>query len=106
MRAIVRSRFPQLFPGVVWEYFIIENPYARMREIVTEEVAKRDVDCYFGARQVTRREAMDYVEEHGLVPALETKDGTIWDTPDREFQRMFPMNTKEKRQDLEKYWEG
>jgi len=106
MRAAVRSRFPKLFPGVSWEYFIIENPYKRVRHLPSEDtVFKEDLTNACGAREVTKKEAMEYVEEHGLVPCYETKDGIIWDTPGRDFQREFKMDSKPKRDRLTQFWE-
>ena len=37
-------------------------------------------------KMMTKEEAMQYVEKHGLVKAIEGKDGVVWDTPGREFQ--------------------
>ena len=41
------------------------------------------------AEKVSRVEAEDYIDSHGLVPAIETEDGIIWDTPDRAFLARF-----------------
>ena len=104
MKAAVRSKFKQLFPGVVWEYFIIENPYARVRSIVLEDVAKREVDCYFGSRQVTRQEAREFIEENDLVIAYETEDGIIWDSRDKAFQSEFKIDSRLKRDSIDSFW--
>ena len=41
------------------------------------------------AREVTGREARALIEEHGLVKVYETKDGSVWDTPDRAFYNRY-----------------
>lgn len=47
-------------------------------EVVTNPLRK--------GKMMTKEEAMQYVEKHGLVKAIEGKDGVVWDTPGREFQ--------------------
>lgn len=57
-----------------WEWHIVTDPLGYV---------DRDI------RPVSRREAMDFIRGNGLVEALETPYGTVWDTPDRSFQRRF-----------------
>lgn len=40
-------------------------------------------------RGVTRRDALGIIDDNGLTLALETKDGVIYDTPERKFLRQF-----------------
>ena len=105
MRAALRSRFPQLFPGVTWEWFIIDNPFKKVKSLSSDEEDEKTVPAFFGAREVTRREALEFIEENHLVSVLKTKDGEIWDTPDRDFQKDFPIDTKEKLEKVGRYWD-
>lgn len=68
MRSAIRNRF--LPDMIAWEYYIIETPFAKPKE-------------------VGREKAMAYVKDMGLVEAYHTSDGIIYDTPDGEFQRMY-----------------
>ena len=53
--------------------------------IVTDPLGQVDKDI----RSVSRREAMDFIRDNGLVEALDTPEGTVWDSPDRSFLRRF-----------------
>ena len=68
---VVKGRFRPVFTdGIGWDYFIVE-----------------DIRSYFGFRKVSQSEAEDYIEGHGLVPALETEDGIVWDVPGGAFRK-------------------
>ena len=41
------------------------------------------------AEKVDAHTARAYIEDHGLVLALQTEDGIIWDTPGRDFRKAF-----------------
>ena len=51
-------------------------------------------ECYLldspaKAEKVDAHTARAYIEDHGLVLALQTEDGAIYDTPDRAFLARF-----------------
>lgn len=56
------------------------------------------------AYRVTRKEAEGYIESHGLVPAIKTEDGTIWDTPERDFRKAFRGWIKENYKEFHRKW--
>lgn len=56
------------------------------------------------AEKVDRAEAEDYIESHGLVPAIETEDGIIWDTPGRDFRKAFRGWIKENYERFYRRW--
>lgn len=56
-------------------------------------------------RQVSARQAKDYIEEHGLVETLDCEDGTVWDTPDRAFQQRYRGFVKEHFIQFMHYWQ-
>ena len=106
MKSATRSRFPKLFPGISWEYYIIENPFRKVRALPTdEETPVKETITNYGSRQVTRREAMQYIEDNGLVLAHKTKDGEIYDLPGQPFRDMFHIETKKQRDEIEKIWD-
>lgn len=41
------------------------------------------------AQEVTGKEARAIIEERGLVKVYETKDGSVWDTPDQAFYNKY-----------------
>lgn len=68
---VMRSRVVSRVDGSEgWEWRIVTNPCG-----------------YYGrdVREVSRTEAWDYIRDNGLVEALETSDGTVWDSPDKSF---------------------
>ena len=67
-----------------WEYYIVSEPMRRQK--------------------VTRRQAEDYIEDHGLVEVLNCEHGTIWDTPDKDFQRQFKGFVKDHYIDFMHLW--
>ena len=106
MKSAVRSKFPKLFPGITWEWFIIENPFGKVKALpVDEDAPVKETITKYGAREVTRREAMAYIEENGLVSALKTKDGEIWDAPGNDFQERYHLATKKDYQEIDKIWD-
>jgi len=106
MKCALRSRFPNLFPGVTWEYFIIENPFGKVRPIVIDDVENRPAKANYGAWEVTRQEARKYIEEHGLVEKHQTKDGIIWDEPgESKFREAFKLTSKTRVKALEDKWD-
>lgn len=68
MRSIIRNKF--LPDWITWEYYIIETPFVKPKEVGKEK-------------------AMAYVKQHGLVEAYHTSDGVIYDTPDGEFLERY-----------------
>ena len=68
MRSAIRNRF--LPDMIAWEYYIIETPFAKPKE-------------------VGREKAMAYVQSHGLVVAYKQPDGTIRDSPDKAFHEKY-----------------
>lgn len=55
--------------------------------------------------RVSRAKAEEYIEEHGLVEALDCEDGTVWDTPDRAFQQRYRGFVKEHFIQFMHYWQ-
>lgn len=47
------------------------------------------LDSPVKAEKVDAKAARAYIEDHGLVLALQTEDGAIYDTPDRAFLARF-----------------
>lgn len=47
------------------------------------------LDSPVKAEKVDAHTARAYIEDHGLVLALQTEDGAIYDTPDRAFLARF-----------------
>ena len=67
---VIRSLVEIIPTGdLTYEYWIVTDPLTR--------------------KSVTRKEAYDYIEEHGLVEALSTEDGQVWDTADRAFRERY-----------------
>ena len=102
MRSATRSRFPALFPGVVWEYFIIWNPYGRVRWLPYDEDKK--TQTVYGAIEITRQEAKEYIRKHGLTLAYSTKDGDVYDSPKSQFKTRFKIHTKKQADTIERLW--
>lgn len=77
-----------------WEWHIVTDPLGYV---------DRDI------RPVSRGKAMDFIRENGLVEALETPYGTVWDSPDRSFLKrfrgIFSSPDKRIRHKLEKLWD-
>ena len=69
---------------VFWEYYIVSEPMKR--------------------RKVARQQAEEYIEENGLVEALDCEHGTIWDTPDRDFQKQYKGFVKDHYIDFMHLW--
>ena len=66
---------PEVFCIVIsWTRFI--GQAMRTYELCTSPKA---------AKEITGKEARAIIEEHGLVKVYETKDGSVYDTPDRAF---------------------
>lgn len=42
------------------------------------------------ATEITREEALDYIENHELIEAHKTRDGEVYDTPAGDFKALFP----------------
>ena len=109
LKSATRSRFPKLFPGVTWEWYIIEDPFKKVKPLPQkdqdqeEELSQASLAGY-GAREVTKREALEYIEDNGLVLAMKTKDGEIYDLPGSPFQKEYHLDTKEKKEKIEKIW--
>ena len=105
MKSAVRSRFPELFPGVFWEWYIIENPFARVKSIPSSDTQERETKTDFGSWEVTRKDAMKYIEEHSLVLVHKTRDGEIYDAPDGEFRKEFALNTPARKAAFNRFWD-
>ena len=105
MKSAVRSRFPNLFPGIYWEWFIIKDPFGKVKMLPGPDTPERETITNFGSRQVTRREAMDYINENELSLVYKTQDGEIYDLPDKPFKGKFPLNTKNKIWVINSIWE-
>ena len=74
---------PEVFCVVIsWTRFI--GQAMRTYEVCVSPSADRR-----HRREVTGKEAHKLIESHGLVKVLETKDGSVWDTPDRAFYRKW-----------------
>lgn len=89
MRSAVRSKLTPREIGA-WEWWIINNP-------LTPE----------GRKLVKRDRAISYIKDNGLVLALNTLDGAIYDTPGRDFQRAWKgrtLDTIAKRTAFDKIW--
>lgn len=43
----------------------------------------------YKTKQITREEAKQIIQENGLVEVYESKDGKVFDTPDRAFQKKY-----------------
>lgn len=83
MGIVLKASVQERITGTIfWEWFIIEN--------LEEKV------------EVTKEEALDYIERNGLVVAYETREGKVWDTPDGEFQR---RNKGKFNGKIERLWE-
>ena len=48
------------------------------------------------SRLVTRKRAMEIIQEHGLVIAHKTRDGEVYDTQQGDFRAMFPNGLTDK----------
>ena len=105
MKSAVRSRFPDLFPGVNWEWFIIENPFRRIKILPGPDTQLRETITDFGAREVERRDALEYIKSHDLVLVYKTKDGEIYDLPDEPFKREFSLSTEARKEAFKRFWE-
>lgn len=67
---IIRSKVGVPFSDEIsWEYWLVTEPLRR--------------------KSMSRKDAMTYVEDHGLVMTLNCKDGQVWDTPDESFKRQW-----------------
>ncbi len=105
MKTAVRSAFPTLLPGVMWRYFIINNPFARVRELCPDEDPYMKSKPIRGAKEVTKKEALAYIKENGLVLALDTEDGRIWDTPEGSFKNTYHIDSKAKMASINGNWD-
>lgn len=54
-----------------------------MQNAVYEEI----YDAKVPGRVISRGEAMEIIEEQGLIPCFESRDGIVWDTPDMELRK-------------------
>lgn len=54
-----------------------------MHNAVYEEIN----DAKVSGRVISRGEAMEIIEEQGLIPCFESRDGIVRDTPDMEFKK-------------------
>lgn len=105
MKCALRSRYQDVLPGTAWEYFIIIDPYRRVRSFnELESVAARHEGSY-GAYQVTKKEAYEYIKEHGLVSAYKTPDGEIWDTFFHDGWSKHQMKSKAQSDAIDRYWD-
>ena len=68
MRSAIRN--PLIPDAVGWVYHILSSPFHRGKE-------------------VEKGDAMRFIREHGLVLAYKDADGTIWDTPYRDFLHTY-----------------
>ena len=105
MKSAVRSRFQSLFPGVVWEWFIIKDPFRKVKMLPGPDTQEKETITNFGSRQVTRQDAKDYIRDNGLELVYKTPNGEIYDLPDRPFKSKFPINTKNKMWLIDHIWE-
>ena len=89
MKSVVRSKLnPREVGG--YEWWIITNPLTSQ-----------------GSKKVERVKAKDAIRENGLVLIEKSRDGEIYDTPDRAFQRKWKgrvVDTKEHREKFDKIW--
>lgn len=44
-------------------------------------------DASVPGRVISRGEAKEIIEEQGLIPCFESRDGIVWDTPDMELRK-------------------
>lgn len=42
-----------------------------------------------GRKEVSRKVALDLIDKRGLVKVLETRDGSVWDSPDHAFYEKY-----------------
>ena len=104
MRAALRSVFPQLLPGVTWQYFIIENPFKPIKGIPAPGTIEKETTIGYGSREVSRKTALEYIEDNGLEYVLKTKDGEIYDKPWRPFKDMYSARGRER--EIERIWDN
>lgn len=104
MKSATRSRFPSIFPGIYWEWHIIENPFGKIKNIPSPDTPERETITFFEAWEVTRQEAKEYINENGLVLAYKTKDGEIYDLPGCPFQKKYHLETKRDFEAIDRIW--
>lgn len=77
-------------PFIVIQYFVRMLGYS---DSIREYAKVTPIETEYGVRtsltKIPRNEAMRLVRDNGLTIALQTDDGTVYDTPDKEFERLY-----------------
>ena len=86
---VIRSKTKEIISGTVfYEYCLLHAWRDGMGLLRTR------------GKSITRQEAKAYVKANGLTEVYSTRDGDIFETPDRPFKALFPNGIRN-RQELE-----
>ena len=90
---IIRSRTKERISGnYFWEWSV-----HTFHRLVDGELISQN-------RKIDKKKAMSIIERRGLVETFKTADGSIYDTPEMGFKKLFPygLRTKEDIKEIEK----
>ena len=90
---VIRSRTKEKVSCTyLWEWSVHTFHRTMSGELITKN------------KRIDKHKAQELIKKHGLVEAYKTLDGEIYDTPDREFKKLFPygIRGKEERELIER----